>query len=598
MNIIVNSDTEYVQADYVLQHAPIYSKGCRGTRDLIKKKKIKEYIFMRLSNDKWIETNGSSQKLDKVFILKTVLDTIPELNQSEIITDDNGIEKAPNIIYLEKHEKFYDNDGNTLDIETRGERNVDHIYFKVKDIMEGFGLNRLNDIITNNKFDGYVENKHYKYFMCEKSPCIIKKELFLTYIGLLRFLLNIREDRTKELNIVNNIKKYININWKCNKSLKCLYRPDMYAIIDNRLIIIEIDENQHKNYDKKEEIHRLDSIISELKCKYNTIIRINPDTYIDSNNIKHSGICDNFEEFNIRMNIIIDSINKIMLSVNNNIHYLFYDKYNYNINVNNIKFEYCINDKFEKLNVFRSKFLKWATNTLFTVQMGTTEQKDYLVSSIKGVSYENIQELFSINARELPCIYLTSLNRVDILRNEMNIDDSHEDDSIVYKYGMTKSFETRKNGHNQEYKKIDHLIDKKLVYYTYIDPLYLREAECEIKYMLEDLKLKWDTHEELVVIPNQLMKYVKECFKSIGLKYAGHNTELIKENTELKCKNEMLIKEYEKEYKHKLELKEKDTQLLLKDKDAQLILKDIELKEKDNELLKKELEIMKLKYEK
>jgi hypothetical protein len=169
----------------------------------------------------------------------------------------------------------------------------------------------------------------------------------------------------------------------------------------------------------------------------------------------------------------------------------------------------------------------------------------------------------------------------------MNIDDIHLNESVVYKYGMTKSFESRKNGHNQEYKKLDGLIDKKLVYYTYIDPLYLREAESEIKYMLEDLQIKWDIHEELVVIPNNLMKYVKECFKSIGNKYSGHTTELNKKIMDM----DILI--------HDLKLKH-ETELTLKEKDIEIINQkyEIMLKEKDNEILKKELEIMKLKYEK
>jgi hypothetical protein len=46
MNIVFYHDVEYVQADYILDHAPIYSKGCRGTRAIIKNKNIdeKEYI--------------------------------------------------------------------------------------------------------------------------------------------------------------------------------------------------------------------------------------------------------------------------------------------------------------------------------------------------------------------------------------------------------------------------------------------------------------------------------------------------------------------------------------------------------------------------
>jgi hypothetical protein len=40
-----------------------------------------------------------------------------------------------------------------------------------------------------------------------------------------------------------------------------------------------------------------------------------------------------------------------------------------------------------------SKFIEWASKTLFAVQMGTEEQKNKLVSTIKDVSYESIQEL-------------------------------------------------------------------------------------------------------------------------------------------------------------------------------------------------------------
>ena len=163
-------------------------------------------------------------------------------------------------------------------------------------------------------------------------------------------------------------------------------------------------------------------------------------------------------------------------------------------------------------------FQDWAEETLFTVQMGTYEQKDKLVSKIKGVSYDTIQELFSINAREMPCVYLTALNTVDVLRNEMKIDMCYPNDAIVYKYGKTASFAQRKNGHNQEYKKLDDITDKKLVYYTIIDPLYITKAETEISSMLEDYKIKWDGHDELVIITKEKMKNVKLMYENVGIK--------------------------------------------------------------------------------
>jgi hypothetical protein len=235
-------------------------------------------------------------------------------------------------------------------------------------------------------------------------------------------------------------------------------------------------------------------------------------------------------------------------------------------------------------------FQDWAEETLFTVQMGTIEQKDKLVSKLKGVSYESIQELFSINAREMPCIYLTALNTVEVLRDEMKIDSCYANDAVVYKYGKTTSFETRKNGHNQEYKKIEHLLDKKLVLFTYIDPLYITKAENEISSMLNDYKMNWDNHDELVIITKEKMKNIKIMYENIGIKFSGHTAEMNKklqefeitiQSMQLKHEHELILKDKN----HELMLKDKDTELKLKDKDNELLLKEIQYKEREIELL-------------
>lgn len=182
--------------------------------------------------------------------------------------------------------------------------------------------------------------------------------------------------------------------------------------------------------------------------------------------------------------------------------------------------------------------------------MGNTEQKDKLVSKIKGVSYEAIQELFSINAREMPCVYLTAFNDVKTLRNTMNISNIHNDNDIVYKFGLTKSFEIRKNGHKTEYKELDKLIDMKLICYTYIDPLYISDAEKEIKNLLDIYKFEYNTHNELIIIPNNILKLVKTIYENLGRKYSGHTAEFNKKIDELNNKireieNNNKIKEME-----------------------------------------------------
>ena len=446
--ICINYNNEnYIEGGYILLNAPIYSKGCRSSRDLIKKKIIEsiKYIYARLKENIWIITDGKSVKFDKVFFKKSFINTIPELKtkkeSDDIITDQKDIEKAPNIIKLDDIEKFKDENNNIIEIETRGERSINKIYFKVKDVMKGFQMECLNKTIID-KYTKYIEGIHYKYFNCIKIQDIvkvtdkitIKKELFLSYHGILRVL-----------------------------------------------------------------------FVSE-------------------------------------------------------------------------------NNKTEP-------FIKWATETLFTVQLGSTEQKDKLVSYIKGVSYDSIQELFSINARSLPCVYLTAFNTVDKLKDVMNINNNFSNDSVVCKFGLTKSFINRKNGHKSEYKKLEKLIDMKLVYFTYIDPLYISEAETEIKNLLIDYKFEYDNHDEIVIIPNNMLKIIKTIYENIGMKYSGHTQEFNKQIQDLN------IKILELQNKETMYIKDIENLTLLNHKDNKI--HEHELKSKDLEIdnLKKEIRILNLEMQ-
>jgi hypothetical protein len=441
--ITIINNNNYILGDYILINAPIFCKGFRGVREMIKKKNIEKdkYIFARKINNEWITSNGKSTKVDKVFFIESIINSIPELTKNtneQTITDDTGIEKAPPIIYLSDNEKFKDENGEVFEIETIGIRNEDNIYFKVKDIEKQFDINRLRNIIINEKTI-YELNTDYKYFLCENHNNVvistnkksndkttIKKQLYLTYLGMLRMLFVSRNNKTRY-------------------------------------------------------------------------------------------------------------------------------------------------------------FINWAKNILFAAQLGTIEQKDILISQIKGVSYASIQELFSINAREMPCVYLTAFNKVSVLRESMNIDSKFMDDDIVYKFGLTKSFEQRKNGHKTEYKNLASLIEMKLVYYTYIDPLYISEAENEIKNLLDEYKIKYDTHDELVIIPNNLLKFVKTAYQNLGSKYSGHTHEFIKKIDEL----ERYITSLKKDNEHNINIYE----MKISSKDLIIDNKDLIIENLKKELYIKELEL-------
>jgi hypothetical protein len=451
MEIITIDNNNYILGDDIIKYAPIYSKSCRSSRQLVRTKKIdvSKYTYVRKVNDKWIKCDGKSVKFDKIIINEEIIKTIPELNNlNQLICDDNGVEKAPNIINLNDNEKFRDNENNILEIETRGEREPNKIFFKVKDVSDKFNKEHLQNEIINQQ-TLYKHNIDYKYFICDKKNSIV-------------------------INTTKNTSKKISSN--------------------------------------------ITTIKKELYLTYEGILRV---LFVSRNNTT-------------------------------------------------------------------TNFIKWVVEKLFTIQMGSIEDKNKLVSHIKGVSYETIQELFSINARSLPCVYLTAFNTVKELKKVMNIDNKHSEDAVVYKFGLTKSFESRKNGHRSEYKKLDNFIDMKLVYYTYIDPIYISQAELEIKNLLSEYKLEWDNHDELVIIPNNLLKIIKTIYENIGMKYSGHTQEFNRKIEELN----KIIMEYE--HKNNILIKDLSNERIIFNKDKELFESKINNKNFEIENLKKELRIKEL----
>jgi hypothetical protein len=228
MQTININNTEYIHSEYVLKNTPFYSKGCRSSRDLVKKRDIKDFVYAKETNGNWIITEGKSIRFDKVLIKKSFVDNISELKQSqterkqvkkEIVVD--GIQYAPDVINLKDNEKFKNDKGEIIEIKTIGERKVDKIFFRVKDVMKNFGMDFLNDAIIK-KTGGYKSDIDYVYFIVKPdnyrrttnknktadntSDNKVIKELYLTYIGILRVLFVSRN---------NNVNSFI--KWAAEK---------------------------------------------------------------------------------------------------------------------------------------------------------------------------------------------------------------------------------------------------------------------------------------------------------------------------------------------------------------------------------------------
>jgi hypothetical protein len=372
METIIIRDNEYILVENIFNKAPVYCKDSRNGRELIKNKKITDYIYAKIKEGVWIQSDGKSYKYDKILLKKSFVSTIKELSEPERIKEESKYDIAPDIIELENNEKFKDTNGNIIDIETRGERKVNAIYFKVKDVMIGFGIEHLDKNIHDKK-TAFIENEHYIYFNCKKvrnyEEITIKKELYLTYVGILRVLFASHSAKAKT-------------------------------------------------------------------------------------------------------------------------------------------------------------FIKWATETLFTVHLGEQKEKEELSATLLGVDVRNIKSVFSTNSDKTPCVYLFMIGNANTLLKTKK----YNENDIICKFGYTNDLVRRTSQHYKTYKK-EFNVEIELLIFSIIDPQYVCQAETSISHYFKEDKLtnytiKEVEQTELIIINKNSINQVKEHYRLIQNSYIGHYKEL------------------------------------------------------------------------
>jgi hypothetical protein len=424
LEIVTIGDIEYYNATELHKSDPNFFYGCaNNTRNIITKKNIKtkDIKWAYIKSDEWVISKKSYAKAKLLLTKEWVCDNVPMFAKNNKVKYE--IDPAPELLILDDAEKLTDCDGNVMEIETRGERDVDKCYFRVKDVSKCFEIKNLSKTILN-KDRGYSKNVHYKYFTSKESingeKIKVNKRLYFTYNGLIR----------------------------------CLY----------------VSRNKHAD-----------------------------------------------------------------------------------------------------------KFTKWASRILFTVQMGSKEQKEELSSKLLGVSARAVKEVFKTSSTTIPCVYLFSLGTAKRLRVKMKIDSKYTDDMIVCKYGFTKDLPRRTAEHIKEYGKIKK-VDLKLKYHSYIDPQYCSDAEADIRGFFEalDIGFGYKKYDELVIIKPSLFKTVENQYKQLSNAYVGHVKELIVKVEDLK--KELVLKDALHE-----------NELLVKDNKINMLSKDLEIAELRNEILRSKL---------
>jgi hypothetical protein len=239
------------------------------------------------------------------------------------------------------------------------------------------------------------------------------------------------------------------------------------------------------------------------------------------------------------------------------------------------------------------KFQDWAEEKLFTIQMGTREQKVKLGAEILNTSPRTLKAIFDKYAANFPSIYLMSLGKVRELRETFRICENIPDDSIVYKFGFTDDLARRVIELESEYSKLPG-VTMTMGTFQIIDTKYTSEAESEVRetFTAWDARMKAPQgYNELVTLDDKQFANIKKLYRRIGDEFAGATRGLQNEIIELKER----IKEHENDNARlKITIQHKDE---LHEKEVQWYKKDVELKDMVIENKDMVIENLKLKYQ-
>ena len=224
------------------------------------------------------------------------------------------------------------------------------------------------------------------------------------------------------------------------------------------------------------------------------------------------------------------------------------------------------------------KFVRWASQIVFTAHIGVKDDKIKLAADLVGVSGAAVREFLNTSSKTIPCIYLFQIGTVSKLRKSMKISAKYDDSDIVGKWGYTSDL-ARRTGEHSSNKSYGGIAGSSisLIYHSPIDPKYVSKAEKNIKdyFIGNGYKLDYSNHDELVIIKKKQLSVVKTQYHLLGSLYAGHVAELTSKIKDMENKAEIEKQKYL-------------TELLRESNRADIM-------EKDNEILRLKLELAKSK---
>ena len=229
-------------------------------------------------------------------------------------------------------------------------------------------------------------------------------------------------------------------------------------------------------------------------------------------------------------------------------------------------------------------FRSWATEKLFTIQMGEREQKLELSAGLLGVNVRTIKDVFHANTSKTPCVYLYY---IDDAKEIFPDNPNYRDGDLLCKFGCTEDMARRTTEHGKMFLK-EFNKDIELLSFSIIESQYIFTAETNIRQYFKSNIIEYKSMTELIVINKKDLGSIKQHYNMIQNSYIGRYEEMHHQIAELR----------EKLREKDIQIIEKDNQLKLKDKDFEILIvrHDSQLKDRDIEVLQYKVNMMEKSY--
>lgn len=497
--IIYLGDEKYYTTDSLRTYDPVYFHGCsRTSRKIIEKKSIDSdyYVYATLSKKHgWkLSTNQNkpSNKAKALLIEDWVIENVPKMKpdsnetKEAIAESEYEYPEAPDLLRLEESEKFKDDTGESVEIETRGERTANGVYFLAKDVSTAFEMPNLNKTLMDTRWD-YNKGEHHKTFICNNDGTY-KKTLFMTYGGMLRIIFSSRNLNTKYNDIVL-------MNWVQNVAGICqlVYEPNLLSLqkhigfagivyfascdILNGIKIGFWRSSLHALY--KRYLTTYGNSIKILFCRTQNAPKLEKLVHMT------------FKHYNISNEIYRkDKIDEYLSFIKNDKKLKIYD------------FNDCGIDE-----------IKMKTEFEIIFKQPTRKIPEFQTMSDHKLYNEN---------EMVKCYCVFSLGIAKDLRKPMELSEEIPDNYLIILNTSTEEINPMLDEKIKTYENIKG-VKLELLNHVYIDPQYTSDAETSIKKFLKafEYHLQYKSYDELMAINPKHEEQIKEKYDVINHKFSG-----------------------------------------------------------------------------